>query len=315
MLSCARRIAVEGHEVTPLDGLWQAVATDPGAVADAGALGPGLEWQEIEVPGNPRGAGDDRDWWFRRRFAAGPPVAGEEVVLELDGIATVAEVYVNGQKVLESDSMFAAHAVDVGALLTGDNELAICVRALDPLLAISRRPRARWRTRLVSSGGLRFFRTMLLGRAPGFAPGPPLVGPWRPVRLVRRHGVTLTGLTLRPRVEPGGAGVLVVEAEIRPLSGASVERVDAVLDGPNGTHRATLEPGAGGGLRGELMIDGVARWWPHTHGDPVLHAASLQLTLGGGRELAIDCGRVGFRDLRGGERLEEEGIQLGVNGV
>ena len=81
-----------------------------------------------------------RDWWFRRRFEASPAAAAEEVVLELDGIATVAEVYVNGRRFSSSDSMFARSAVDVGALLTGDNELAICARALDPLLAISRAP-------------------------------------------------------------------------------------------------------------------------------------------------------------------------------
>ena len=83
--------------------------------------------------------------------------------------------------------MFARSAVDVTALLAAENELAICCRALTPLLALARRPRARWRTRLVGEGGLRFFRTMLLGRAPGFAPGPAVVGPWRPVALERRR--------------------------------------------------------------------------------------------------------------------------------
>ncbi len=44
-----------------------------------------------------------------------PAAAGEEVVLRLDGIATVAEVFLNGRLLLPSDSMFPAHAVDVGA--------------------------------------------------------------------------------------------------------------------------------------------------------------------------------------------------------
>ena len=35
---------------------------------------------------------DAEDWWFRTSFAAGAAAAGEEVVLCLDGIATVAEV-------------------------------------------------------------------------------------------------------------------------------------------------------------------------------------------------------------------------------
>ncbi len=77
--------------------------------------------------------------------------------------------------------MFAQHRVDLGERLREGNELAICFRALTPLLQARRKPRARWRTKLVAAGNLRFYRTMLLGRAPGFAPGPPVVGPWRPV--------------------------------------------------------------------------------------------------------------------------------------
>ncbi len=56
---------------------------------------------------------DAEDWWFRTSFDAEPAADGEEVMLRLDGIATVAEVYLNGERVLESDSMFAAHALDV----------------------------------------------------------------------------------------------------------------------------------------------------------------------------------------------------------
>ena len=43
---------------------------------------------------------DGLDWWFRTRFEAEPAGEGEEVWLALDGIATVSEVYVNGQCVL-----------------------------------------------------------------------------------------------------------------------------------------------------------------------------------------------------------------------
>ena len=54
---------------------------------------------------------DGQDWWFRCRFA-GP--AGRRRpdgwVLELDGLATLADVWLNGDHLLHSESMFAAHA-------------------------------------------------------------------------------------------------------------------------------------------------------------------------------------------------------------
>ncbi|MEA2444607.1 MAG: beta-mannosidase, partial [Thermoleophilales bacterium] len=214
---------------------------------------------------------DAEDWLFRTRFAAGAAAPGEEVVLHLDGIATVAEVWLNGERILASDSMFAAHAIDVGALLRGDNELEIRCAALGPLLDAPRKPRARWRTRIVPNGALRFFRTSIFGRAPGFAPGPAPVGPWRPVWLERRRHVAVDELVLLPRID-GDDGVLAVRGRVRELGGYVPDDVVVVeLSGPSGPHRARLPVARDGAFDGELRVPAVARWWPHTHGEPVLH--------------------------------------------
>src|SRR4029079_16382989 len=130
------------------------------------------------------------------------------------GAGTAHEVFLNGEPVHRGDSMFAPAAIDIGARLrAGGNELAIRCLALAPLLRVRRKPRARWRTRLADSN-LRWFRTMLLGRCPGFAPGPATVGPWRPVWLERRGQLAVEELELRPRCE-GEDGVLVVRAQLR----------------------------------------------------------------------------------------------------
>ena len=336
-MPCLQRVAVEGHEVVELRDGWEAAPSEPGACADASDLEQ-LDWSHASVPGTAadvlRGdragrwdlavpALDEQDWWFRRRLEVSALAAGEEVALVFEGLATVAEVYLNGERILDSDSMFTVSVVDIGALVGAENELAICCRALAPLLAVSRRPRARWRTRLVADGGLRFFRTMLIGRAPGFAPGPAVVGPWRPVRLERRRALAVTRLELRPRVADG-AGVLAVVARLRPLGAPPPERLLVELGGPGGPWRGELEltdasgpsPGGDGELegRGEVVVGDVALWWPHTHGEPTLYTVAL-VAAGGGRELVLDCGRVGFRQLAGGERLEADGLQLRVNGV
>ena len=207
---------------------WELARTAADACPDvAGARA--LEWRPALVPGTAAGAlgaaecagidFDADDWWFRVHFRGEPAAAGEEVVLCLDGLATVAEVYVNGRRVLDSESMFAAHELDVGGLLQGDNELVICCRALGPRLRVRRRPRARWRTRLVAEGNLRFYRTMLLGRMPGVAPGPAVVGPWRPVGLERRRGLVLEQMRLRARVGDDD-GVVEMRARLRALPGA-----------------------------------------------------------------------------------------------
>jgi len=286
---------------------WMVAGSDPGACAGPGELDR-LHFIPAVVPGTAAAAvGDDaldydaRDWWFTTRFHAEPAAAGETVALGLEGLATVAEVYLNGELVLSGESMFAGHELDVGARLRGDNELVIGCRALHPLLAARRRPRARWRTRLVTSGNLRFYRTMLLGRAPGFAPGPAVVGPWRPVWLQRCSGRRLEAVALRARVRDD-VGVVSVAATLRGAREALALDV--------GEHRVALSVDAVGRVSGELRIPDCRRWWPHTHGEPALHDVAIA-----GDEGVLHRGRVGFRTLEAPDDLATDGPALTINGV
>jgi beta-mannosidase len=334
------RARVDCHETHTLSARWQAACSPAQPAIGAGEL-EALSWIPARVPGTAAGAlrdaglwherephdFDAQDWWFRTDFDEQPVTAGEEVSLRLDGIATVAEVFLNGELVLDSDSMFATHTVAVEEHLREPsdggapaNELVIRCRALAPLLDEPRRPRARWRTRLVTQRNLRFFRTMLLGRAPGFAPGPAAVGPWRAVHVERRRRLAVEELALRPRMD-GDSGVLAVVARLRPLGEEQVGSVEVELDGPSGAHRAQLalhgpadEPTA----QGELVVPQAERWWPHTHGEPALH--EVRLVVSGARsQIVVDAGRVGFRELAFGTSpahdLERDGLDLHVNGV
>jgi beta-mannosidase len=212
------------------------------------------EWRPVRLPA--RGS-DDEEHRLRTRFAAEPGPA----FLRFGGLATVCDVTLNGAQILHSESMFLAHELPVE--LAAENELLVEVRPLD--LATPRKPRARWRTQ-VADNALRWHRTTLFGRAPGFAPGPPLVGPWRPVEVAS---------------EPLGR-----------------TRWRVFLDGDDGVVQAGGE---------ELRLPKVERWWPHTHGEPVLHEVTL----------AGETRRVGFRRLEPGPEydVDREGLALAVNGV
>lgn len=128
-----------------------------------------------------RDADAQRHEWVARVDVADPAGA----TLEIGGIATVWDVLVNGTLVASGTSMFERRLVGVAAALaTGTNEVRVVVHPLTDLLdAVPRKPRARWRTMLVDEARLRWARTQVLGRAPGFAPGPPVVGPHRPMVL------------------------------------------------------------------------------------------------------------------------------------
>ena len=332
--SSATWTEVAGSEFADLVDGWQLAATGPDAAATPAEVR-GVDWRPAVVPGTVAAAAaspagppaadvEASDWWFRTTFETEPAAAGEELVLHLDGIATIHEVYLNGRRVAAGESMFERHAVRVTEDVRERNELAIVCRALGPRLGVSRRPRPRWRTRLVPDNNLRWFRTTLIGRIPGFAPGPPAVGPWRPVRLERRRAVALDALELSTRLD-GTVGIVAVRARLRSLDGRPIRGLEVDVAGPAGSGRATLEAEAGPGTPddGGSVFEGVVRvpdavpWWPHSHGDQALSTVTLS-ALGGDGPVVVARRTTGFRTLAAGptpeHEIERDGLFVHVNG-
>jgi beta-mannosidase len=290
---------------------WELAGTPPSACRDPSELEAlGVQWRPASVPGTVAAAVDHRDrdldaedWWFRCRFELAQHGEGEPV-LELDGLATECEVFLNGTPILHSSSMWRQHAVGIGAVAStaADNELVIVCRALAPLLERRRRPRARWRTRVVNRGNLRWHRTMLLGRSPGFAPGPAAVGPWRPIRVVRRRADDPLAVRITADLEGETGRVRALVTMPRGVRGELALRV--------GERCAHGGPDELGQVELCLELGEVARWWPHTHGEPALHEVCVK---SGDRTLARR--RVGFRSLRFPRDIPEDGFSLQVNGV
>ncbi len=303
-----------GH-VQPLTDGWQLLATAPGAATHPveiekaegewlGALVPGTAASSLRAAGRftldgPGRRFDAEDWWYRGQFEATKPAPDERVVLCFDGLATLVDVWLNDTLILRADNMFVSHEVDVGHLLASRNQLHLHFKALDPLLAM-RRPRPRWRAPMVQHQQLRWFRTTLLGRTPGWSPPAAAVGPWRAIRLERRRGIQVQNLRLRPRLL-GTTGRLEISATLSALGTEAVSGVTAHLEGQDGPVTAALQiekdPSGTMTLRGSVDVPDVKPWWPHTHGGQPLYALTLALQTGD-ETLRVAAGRLGFRTVQ-----------------
>ncbi|MCU1278980.1 MAG: beta-mannosidase, partial [bacterium] len=308
--------SVTGHERLPILR-WQICSTAPGAVADPQALAAlGVSWIEAAAPTTAaaalRAAGafsldgparrfDAEDWWFRATLPAVARAADDELALVFGGLATVADVWLDGAHLLTSQSMFAEHERRLDGAATG-GELMIRCRALDSLLA-AKRPRPRWRAPMIEHQQLRWWRTTLLGRTPGWSPTAAAVGPWRPVVLERRAGVAIDDVRLRVTVDDG-VGRVEIACRTRALAGTASPAPLLVVARGGESHRVTLQ-GGDGEWSGRLELREPARWWPHTHGEPALYDARLELGA-----VAVALGKIGFRTL---ERVDP--FELRVNGV
>ena len=260
---------------------------------------------------------DASEHWFRCLFDAGTVEQGEEIILRIGGIATVAEVWLNHEKILQSSSMFASHEVNVSTLVRERNELLIVCRSLEAAMRQQRRrnPPARWRTRVVAEQQLRWFRTTLLGRAPGFAPEPEPVGPWRPITLVRRRHIVVENWSRTVDLD-GPTGVIHVNLQMRNLHPGAVLVAGRLLSGDAEATLKFEDQGDRHQAQAVLRIPNARCWWPHTHGQPALYPLQVELQLTNGLTVTLEDLPVGFRSLdAGAEPAGEAGIALRLNGT
>ncbi|MBD8892429.1 glycoside hydrolase family 2 protein [Roseibium litorale] len=238
----------------------------------------------------------DKDIWYRADLVS----FGEGAkVLSLEGLATIAEVYLDGTLILSSGSMFEGHELPVH--LKAQSRLDICFRALAPYLE-AKGPRARWRPQLAASQGLRLVRTTLLGHMPGWCPEIHAVGPWRAITLHEAGQPTLSQLELLANLGRDGVGYLTFSGLLEGWMG----EVSLVCGG----QRLTLEKSEEGRWAGTLEIPDVRHWMPHTHGTP--HLYEVQLYLG---SCQIDLGRTGFRRIEVETGADGKGFGLTINDV
>jgi len=225
--------------------------------------------------------------------------------LRLHGLATLAEVWLDGVKLLESDSMFVAH--DVVVELNGSATLALCFRSLSTALAV-KRSRARWRPRLVSPPTLRNVRTTLLGHMPGWCPSIQAVGPWRPIELLSDAADGFDTVDLATCIDHDDG---VVSLTLRFVHPHQTNNRRATLN--CGGIRSSLQWRDACTLTGSVRVPHAECWWPHTHGTPMLYPVTLQLddTAASVHHL----GEVGFRTIEVDRGADANGFALRINGA
>jgi len=298
---------------------WTCCSTAPGAATDPSGLAElHPEWIPAPVPGTAAGAlraagtpglleadYDGRDWWWRCEFPGAPVPAR----LLLGGVATVADVWLNQDHVGHTENMLVGHEYDVAVRDT--NVLVIRCAALAPLLA-AKRPRPRWKSMLATHQNLRWFRTTLLGRQPGWTVTPPPVGPWRPVRMEPPAPIRFVQRQVHAHIDAKGDGIVDVSFLIE---GSGVAK-------PSGSDTYVLHVGEASGpldvgppdqrqnvrISGSVRIPQAERWWPHTHGSQPLYGMAMESD----RQVRVDLGNIGFRTVE--VDREDGAFELRVNG-
>ena len=296
---------LSAHAPRRLSEGWQCVSTPAGACTTPASLDTFTQWIDAPVPGTiasalrASGVSDEAlaqpfahsDHWYRVKLSG-----NGRRRLRFNGLATIAEIWLDDRKLLESDSMFVAHDLDVD--LDGEHTLHLCFRSIAPALA-AKRGRARWRPKLAQPATLRNVRTTLLGHMSGWCPTIQPAGPWRAIEVIGESRACIDNVDMRTRVD-GTDGVLDVTVRYFHAQEQNPVRLGC------GEAQATMQWQDAHTLTGRLRVPNARLWYPHTHGEPSRYAVKLG---------DIALGEVGFRTIEVDRGADNQGFQLVVNGV
>ncbi len=314
---------ISSHSVVALDRGWQLANSIPDNNALDGITVDQLDnlhWRDAIVPGtvaqsihddiNLPGHYDRCDWWYRTSFAA-PTTKPKNTIrhrLRFEGLATIADVWLNGEKILSANNMFCVDVVDITQYLREHNDLVIHFYSLHAALE-QKKPRPRWKTALTSHQNLRWFRTTLLGRIPAWSPHIEPVGPWRPITLETIATIDCERLDIQTQLR-GDDGFVRISASLHTLDEAPT-RAELII----AEQRYPLQLGAevsATTVSGDIEIAQVPKWWPNTHGEQPLLPCRIEVALDNGI-VTIDCGRIGFKSVH--VSRDNDAVSFEINGA
>lgn len=301
-----------------LNGVWNLFYFEPGQGMQKGAHREDFNERDaisVDVPGdvhtaliragilpdpyydeNPEACGwvEDYEWWYRTRFTVPADMQGERFDLVFEGLDTIADVYLNGEKVGSAQNMFTPYRFDVTEHLRrgAENTLAICFHPV--VLEAEKKD--------VSRYWAAFYKPRVWVRKAqmnwGWDWGPRFVtvGVWRPVRLEAHSVARIAHLfAYTARLTEDGAEVRL-SAEVEHLSDNAQPLVVSFFVRDHGQDWRVSAPVIDGKAETTLWMESPRLWWTHDLGTPHLYTVEAEL-LDGSDVVHTDSIRFGVRTI------------------
>ena len=249
------------------------------------------------------------EWWYERKFDA--PQARENVYLVFEGVDCLAQYYLNGRKIGESDNMFISHEFRIDDfLIEGENTLTVHIRS-----AILAAEEADYPIRLMHSINI---DGCYLRKAPhsfgwDIMPRAVTAGIWREVRLEVRDRIYFEQTFINTQ-ENRCDFYYVLKSDILDYSSVEIE-----LDGACGDSKINIRKRCKWKCgRLQFIVNNPKLWFPYGYGDANVYDCKAKIYEDGELIHETDI-TFGIRDIEL-DRRDPEGLDNGqfrflVNGV
>lgn len=263
---------------------------------------------------------EEREWWYRRQFNVNPEFLQRQVVdLVFHGLDTVATVWLNGEKLGETDNMFVPHHFSVKPLLREGSNFLV-VKFDSPTKVAEERQRQRSKLWSVFYDARPYLRKAQYSFGWDWGPRLPTVGIWRSVELwgydfacIRNLWAFVKELSddrsvAKVRLEGELHAVAETEATVRFILQHGERQLVACV--PTTLRRGDQTVWA------ELDVTNLRLWFPSGMGEQPLYDLRCRLEIGDAAtdEKAI---RIGLRQVELVREKDEEGESfiIRINGV
>ncbi|WP_342114225.1 beta-mannosidase [Pseudoduganella sp. OTU4001] len=267
------------------------------------------------------------DWEYQTRFDAAPAARSD---LVFEGLDTFAEVWLNGEKLLDAENAFRTWRVPVqGKLRAKANELRIVFRS--PITRLLPHVQA-MPHKLAGNYPSPYgdeppdAMTANFARKPGYhygwdwGPRYVTAGIWKPVVLQSWSAARIDDLQLRQdHVDAGRADVTAIMTAEAARNGEFDLRLWQTAPGGKRTlaaqRRVAMQPGANR-VELPLRIDNPKRWFPAGYGAQALYRYEIELS-DGKAAIAKASTRTGLRsiELRRDPDAQGKSFYFAVNGI
>jgi beta-mannosidase len=246
-------------------------------------------------------------WLYTKTFRKPAVSAGQRVMLEFEGVDTLADIFLNGRKIGETSNMLIPHKFNVTKLLKdGDNTVQVLIRSV------------MCEAQYMTIGELGYSMGDSLADAEPFRkaghmggwdifPRAFVSGLWRGVSLNVQDPVRIDNTAWIVRavgVSTRRADLMVtcrVQAPFKHIGNANIKYVISRNGKVFAERTRRLDTYQN---LASFYVENVDLWWPRGMGEPALYDASIEITADGGEVLARHTEKIGFRTIK----LEREDV-------
>ena len=246
-------------------------------------------------------------WLYTKAFRKPAVSAGQRIMLEFEGIDTLADIFLNGRKIGETSNMLIPHEFNVTKLLNdGDNTVQVLIRSV------------MCEAQHMTIGQLGYSMGDSLADAEPFRkaghmggwdifPRAFVSGLWRGVSLNVQDPVRIDQTAWIVRavgVSSKRADLMVtcrVQAPFKHIGNAAIKYTISRNGKVFAERTRRLDTYQN---LASFFVENVDLWWPRGMGEPALYDASIEIAADSGEVLARHTEKIGFRTIK----LEREDV-------